>query len=346
MPEKAAGAGQDLAAPALTGTLPRRLLARLPIGVISVDRELRVDYANPAAHVLVDGIQLGTELPDPLPEFSLRTFVRRLFSSTRAVRHLVETAGGGLLELDGIPGDEGESALLLVQDVTSREGRQRAEREFAANAAHELRTPIAAVTSALDVLQSGAKDIPEDRDLFLGHIERETARLGRLVEALLLLARVQTGQEQPALRLVDVAPLLDEVAADLEPHDDVSVRVQCEPGLATLTDYDLLRQAVWNIAANAIGHTVSGEIRLVGRDLGRLAEIEVLDTGPGIALDDQGQVFDRFVRGKPRIGGGFGLGLPIAQEITRALGGTLDLDSEPGVGTRVRVRVPSARLVA
>jgi signal transduction histidine kinase len=346
MPEKATEAGQDLAGPALQEMPLRRLLARLPIGVISVDRELRVDYANPAAHVFIDGIRLGTPLPDPLPEFSPQTFVRRLFSSRRPVRLLVETSGGRLLELDGIPGDEGESALLLVQEVTSREGRQRAEREFAANAAHELRTPIAAIMSALDVLRSGAKDVPEDRDLFLGHIERETARLGRLVEAFLLLARVQTGQEQLALRLVDVASLLDEVAAELEPQDDVRLSVQCELGLATLTDYDLLRQAIWNIASNAVGHTVSGEIRLVGRDLGRSTEIEVLDTGRGIAPADQSQLFDRFFRGRRRIGSGFGLGLPIAQEIARALGGTLDLDSEPGVGTRVRIQVPSARLVA
>jgi two-component system, OmpR family, sensor histidine kinase VicK len=341
MAEKAAEAGNDLATSALKRTPPRRLLARLPFGVISVDRELRVDYANPAAHVFIDGIWLGM----PLPEFSVRTFARRLHSSTRPARRIVKTSGGCLLELDGIPGGEGESALLLVQEVTSRERRQRVEREFASNTAHELRTPIAAITGALEALQTGAKEVPEDRDLFLGHIERETARLGRLVEALLLLARVQIGQEQPALRLVDVAPLLDEVAADLEPQNDVSVRVECEPGLATLTDYDLLRQAIWNIAANAVGHTVSGEIRLAGRDLGRWAEIEVVDSGPGIAPGDQGQIFDPFFRGKRRVGTGFGLGLPIAKEIARALGGTLDLDSEPGVGTRVRIRMPSARRV-
>jgi signal transduction histidine kinase len=75
-------------------------------------------------------------------------------------------------------------------------------------------------------------------------------------------------------------------------------------------------------------------------------KIEVVDSGPGIAPGDQGQIFDRFFRGKRRVGTGFGLGLPIAKEIARALGGTLDLDSEPGVGTRVRIRMPSARRVA
>jgi signal transduction histidine kinase len=113
-----------------------------------------------------------------------------------------------------------------------------------------------------------------------------------------------------------------------------------------LTDPDLLRQAVWNLATNAVAHTPAGEIRLSGRDLGRLAEIEIRDTGSGIPPDARPLVFDRFYRVQRRVDGGFGLGLPLSQEIARALGGTLILDSDPGVGTRVRVHVPSARLVA
>ena len=118
------------------------------------------------------------------------------------------------------------------------------------------------------MLRGGAKEVPADRDLFLGHIEREAARLARLVAALLLLARIQTGQEQPSLRFVDAAPLLDDVATGLEPHEGVSIYVDCPPEVAMLTDADRLRQAVWNLAVNAAAHTVRGEIRLTGRDLG------------------------------------------------------------------------------
>ena len=124
------------------------------------------------------------------------------------------------------------------------------------------------------------------------------------------------------------------------------VRIDCAGEVAMLADADLLRQAVWNLAANAVDHTRAGGVCLTGRDLGAMAEIEVRDTGTGISADERAQVFDRFFRANRRIGKGFGLGLPISQEIARALGGSVTLESEPGVGTRVRVHVPSARLVA
>jgi len=337
------GAGQP---PTLKGFPLRRLLARLPIGIVSVAQDLTVEFVNPAARVFIEGARVGDLLPEPYEDFSLRKFARRLFTPTPSVRQVVDGSSGRILELDGIPGGGTETALLLVQDVTARERRRRAEHEFAANAAHELRTPIAAITSSLDVLSSGAKEVPGDRDRFLGHIEQQAERLARLVGALLLLARVQTGQEQPSLRLVDVAPLLQDVANELKPQQGVAVRVDCSPRVAMLTDPDLLRQAVWNLATNAVAHTPAGEIRLSGRDLGRLAEIEIRDTGSGIPPDVRPLVFDRFYRAQRRVDGGFGLGLPLAQEIARALGGTLILDSDPGVGTRVRVHVPSARLVA
>jgi signal transduction histidine kinase len=335
------------AAPPLVKGLPvRRLLARLPVGVVSVDKDLTVDFVNPAARVFVRAVRTGGPLPDPFEELSLREFARRLFTNVPPARQVVEDSSGRLLELDGLAGDEQKSALLLLQDVTARERRRRAEHEFAANAAHELRTPIAAITSALDVLKGGAKEIPADRDLFLGHIEQETARLARLVASLLLLARVETGQEQVSLRLVDVEPLLHDVAAALEPQAGVVIRVECAPGVAVLTDDDLLRQVVWNLATNAVRHTMSGEIQLLGRDLGRITEIEVRDTGSGMAPEEQARIFERFSRAQRRADGGFGLGLPLAREIARALGGSLSLDSEAGVGTHVRVHVPSARLVA
>jgi signal transduction histidine kinase len=331
--------------PVLHGRPMQRLLGRLPIGVISLNESLVVEYANPAARLFLGGMAPGSPLPDTLPGFSLRKYAKRLFTNAPPPRRVVETARGRLVDLEGVPAGH-DSGVILLHDVTAEERRRRAEQEFVTNAAHELRTPIAAIASALDVLQAGADDEPDERERFLAHIKRETDRLGRLVAALLLLARIQTGQETPSLELVEVAPLLDDIAGSLEPTDGVIVLVECDAGVAALADPELLRQAVWNLAVNAVKHTARGEIRLEGRDLGRLSEIDVRDTGSGMSADTQAQAQDRFYRAQRRSGDGFGLGLPISIAIAGALGGKLSVESELGSGTRVRLHLPSARLVA
>jgi signal transduction histidine kinase len=247
--------------------------------------------------------------------------------------------------LEGISARRAGIAILLVEDVTASERRRRAEFEFVSNAAHELRSPLAGITSALEVLENGAKNDPGDRDLFLGHIQRESERLTKLTSALLLLASIQSGEDPPGLRLVELEPLLSDVASELQPEPGVEVEVSCPRELAALVDPDLLRQALWNVASNSTAHTVKGRIALRGRDLGRAAELEVADTGAGMSQAEQSSAFDRFYRVGRRSGNSFGLGLAIAQAAVHALSGTITLESELGVGTTVRIQLPSARLV-
>ena len=322
-----------------------RLLSRLPVGVVSVDRALTVEYANPTARVFLGGVEAGEALRNPWLDLPLREFALDLFAGVEPVRRIIESEAGRIFELDGIPPEQAGSAIILLQDVTFRERHRRAEREFVANASHELRTPIAAITSSIEALQAGAKDDPVERELFLAHVARESERLSRLVAALLLLARIQVGQQVPSLSVVPIEPLLDEVVAELRPAEGVAVRAGGARGVNVLADEDLLRQAISNLAANAAKHTMSGEIAFVCRDLGHIAEIEVRDTGSGILAEDVDHVFDRFFR-SDRTGSGYGLGLPLTQEIVRALGGVVTLESELGVGTRVCVYIPSARPVA
>jgi PAS domain S-box-containing protein len=343
----AGSAAPHRAAKPLTAVPLQRLVARLPIGVVSMTSELVVRYLNPPARLFLPGAQVGGLLPEPWENPSLRKFAARIFGSVPPARQLVEAPSGRLLELEGIHGRHEDDALLLIHDVSTRERRQRAEREFVTNAAHELRTPIAAIVSTLDVLEAGAKDVPADLERFLAHLRTESDRLERLVGALLMLARIQNGQQVPSLQLVALAPLLEDVAAALQPRPGVNVAVRCSTGVAVLADAELLRQAVWNIAANAATHTARGEIRLSGRDLGRVSEIEVRDTGPGMSPDEIEHAFDRFYRARrAETVGGFGLGLPIAREIARVLDGVLRLESQPDVGTCARLQVPSAKVRA
>jgi signal transduction histidine kinase len=237
-------------------------------------------------------------------------------------------------------------ALAVLRDVTIRERTEQAERDFVTNAAHELQSPLAAIVSATEVLQAGAKDGPE-RDVFLAHIEREADRLARLARALLILARSQIGAEAPRDELVAVGALLEKVTHGLNLAEGVRVEVACDPDLAMLTNRELVEQALINLAENAAKQTREGTIVLGAQLLpDRVVELTVADTGPGIAASERSQVFQRFYRGADDGVGGFGLGLAIVRSVAEALDGELELDSTVGVGTTVRLRVPgAARLV-
>ena len=325
--------------------MPERVLAQLPQGVVLVDQKLLIDYANPAAERLLGAGSPGESLPEPWPDFSLRELAERLFEPD-------PPTGGRLVESDhqffwveGLPPTATETAILIVEDVTERERARRSEREFVENAAHELRTPLAAIVSVMDVLEGGAKDIPEARDRFLKHIRVHSERLSRLARSLLVLARLQTGVEQPRLTAVPMRPLLEEIAGRLDPAHGVAVSVRSSEQTGALADRDLLYRAISNAAENSAKHTQRGEIVLEARENGTTTQIEIRDTGSGMSNEEQERAFQRFYRSSNGTEG-FGLGLAIAEEAVRALGGTIQLESEPGEGTRVRVAVPNAKIIS
>jgi two-component system, OmpR family, phosphate regulon sensor histidine kinase PhoR len=321
------------------------LLDRLQQAVVAVNPELQVTYANSAANELLlpKGTPVGTTLTDPWPEPSLRAIAAEMFE------HRAEPVDSSVTledpyrtyEVVALPPDISGDALLLIADVTALERRRRAEREFVANAAHQLRTPVTGIASAIEVLQGGAKEDPQTRDRFLAHLDRECTRLVRLTRALLLLARAQTLDEPPVVEVVPLRPLLDAVAGALRPGAGVQVRVDCSDALAALADPDLLEQAIANLGENSAKYTSRGEITLCAdAATARTVRVVITDTGPGAELPTNGS-YPRFY-GDPVAGGeGFGLGLAIAAEAVRALRGDLELESGED-GTRAVVTLPAA----
>jgi two-component system phosphate regulon sensor histidine kinase PhoR len=248
--------------------------------------------------------------------------------------------------VSGVPGAESDVAVIVVTDITTRERSERAEREFVANAAHELRTPLTAISSAVDVLQSGAKDEPAERDRFVALIERQTERLGRLVHSLLVLARAQTGAEPVELAPVRLQPLLIDVARDLGANG-AAIDVDCSSELVVAAEQDLLRQAVENLAANAVKYGGGAPISLRASRLDRhRVEVTIADLGPGLTDAQAERVFDRFYRGGDREADGFGLGLPIVRAVVDALEGEIFVESEAGIGTLFRITLGAAELEA
>ncbi|HET7366806.1 MAG TPA: ATP-binding protein [Gaiella sp.] len=320
----------------------RKLLEQLQEAVVAVDRSLRIVFANSRARQLLGtDAREGQLLPDPWPGVGLRAVITGLFdpdagSTSLTIRPNADTT----LVVAGLPPSRGsDTAVLVLTDVTLRERRERAEREFVANAAHELRTPLTAIGSAVDVLQAGAKDDADQRSRFIEVIERQSRRLNGLVEALLTLARAQTGAEFVRLDVVDLSPLLTSIGDDVA-HGGRQLTIDCEPGLIALTHPELLRQALVNLVENAFTHGGGRDVVLSARYAGERVVVAVSDTGPGMASSQAERVLDRFYRGGN--GGGYGLGLAIVREVARAIEGKVSISTEPGTGTTIALELGRA----
>ncbi len=321
----------------------RALIEQLQEGVIAVREDLTVVVANARASTLLgEEVAEGLPLGNPWPAADLRAMARRLFAAPEAGLETMQVAPAleHTYAITGVPAAGSGTAVIVITDVTEQQRRERAEREFVANAAHELRTPVTAIASAVEVLQLGAKEEPAERDRFLALIERQTTRLGRLGRALLTLARAQSRAEPVLLEPVDVGRLLDELAADLEIPPTA---LEVEEGLVALAHDDLLRQAVENLVANARKYASSGALAVSARSARpETVVVEVRDGGPGLTPADAARAVERFFRSGDRDAEGFGLGLSIVREVAHALGGHLELESGPGTGTTARIVLRSA----
>lgn len=315
------------------------VVEQIPAGLMILDGDGRMVIANAEARRL-----LGERVSDGiegLPALAYEPVEEGRVEVVRAGDEmLLEVRIAPILDSGG----QRVGAIQLFQDVSVRERLERAEREFVANAAHQLQSPLAGIISAVEVLQAGAKD-SEERDTFLGHIEREANRLGRLTRALLVLARAQTRVETPKDEIVALQPLLSEVRAELRPAPGVRVEVDCPPELAAITNRELVEQALLNVAENSAKYTSEGRITLAAHPLDGGVELLVSDTGPGIPRSLRGRVTERFFRGARHGSDGFGLGFAIVQSAVEALDGELDLAESEGGGTLVRIRLKQAASV-
>ena len=220
----------------------------------------------------------------------------------------------------------------MLDRLESGTTRQRA---FVADAAHELRSPLAAVRTTLEVAL--VHPDPEGAEATLRTALEETVRLGRLVDDLLLLARLDAAAPRRVTR-VDLADVVADVVPALAPHAQLSA----EPA-AVLGDRDGLGRVVRNLVENAVRHAAS-DVRVTVTD-GQQVELLVDDDGPGIPAAERERVFDRFHRvdsPRSREAGGAGLGLAIVRELVTTMGGTVAAEPSPLGGSRFLVRLPRA----
>lgn len=217
-------------------------------------------------------------------------------------------------------------------------------RRFVADASHELRTPLAAVQAYAELFDRGASDHPEDLPRLMHNLQKEAARMGVLVEDLLLLTRLDQGRplEQRPVDLGAIAAEAVEAARAVDPDRPVELRI--EGSVEVPGDRVRLRQVLDNLLGNVRVHDGTfGAVEVVVEAVGDRAELRVADHGPGLDPEHAAKVFERFYRADPsrsRADGGSGLGLSIVQAITEAHGGTATHRPTPGGGATFVISLP------
>jgi two-component system, OmpR family, phosphate regulon sensor histidine kinase PhoR len=257
-----------------------------------------------------------------------------------------------VLQVHGVPLllTGGAGVVLVLHDVTELRRLAQVRTEFVANVSHELRTPLTAIQGYVETLLGGALEEPDNARRFLEIVQRQTERLGRLINDLTELSNIELGKVTLLLAPTRLDELLDSVLAVVLPRAQaggVTVTARFPESLpAVRADRDRLAQILINLVDNAVKYTLNRGTTKIGAaetaEPGMVA-VTVTDTGIGIPAADLPRVTERFYRvdkARSRELGGTGLGLAIVKHLVLAHGGELDIESEVGRGTTVRFTIP------
>jgi two-component system phosphate regulon sensor histidine kinase PhoR len=319
------------------------ILDNLSEGVVATDARSTVVFANPAGRAMLGMGEEDAELPSPWEDFDLREAVAGSAQKREGGEASVRGGKSFLrIKLEYVPnlGDSGKDGVLIVaQDLSEGRRLEETQQKFLARAAHQLRTPLSAITFAAELLVTKGDD-PVARRRFLEHILTGAERMNRLSDSLLKLARVGWGTREPELEPIDLSDVVHAAAEMAKPlAESAGLDVTLEGQSAwVVADPALLEEALLIPITNAIQHSDPGKtvrLRVSG------ASVTVEDEAGGIAEEDLPHLFERFYTGKSSFGG-TGLGLPICKDLVEKMDGEISVRSEKGVGTSVRIELPEA----
>ncbi len=320
------------------------LVGAMVEGVLATDATGAIVTANPAARDLL-GYPDGQILPD-LPTIFKSRDAQAVVHGVLAGESLSgEIAlGDRMLLVHARPLTTG-GAVLILYDLTEVRRLEAARRDFVANVSHELKTPLTSITGYSETLL-GERPDEATTTRFLETIHANAQRMQHLVDDLLDLSRIESGGWEPHQETVAVASLAAEewaVARDARGQDRM-FEIDCPADLTGYADPEALRHVLGNLFDNAIRHTEpGGRIRFRAHPETDGLVIEISDDGTGILTEHLPRIFERFYRvdaSRSRAEGGTGLGLAIVKHMVEAHGGSVEAQSELGVGTTIRCRFP------
>ena len=323
-----------------------------PNPVTRMSAEGIIMYANAAAiRILKDrGVNGGESTSD-----IFQKLVKEVLASGTVSKVEIDY-GPRVISYSLVPVQGAGYANIYGRDITASKESDRLKEEFISTVSHELRTPLTSIKGAAEILLNYPDEDSAVRAEFLGIINNESDRLTRLINNVLDLAKIESGQMQWHMSRVDLPSVIEtavESTYALTVQKDLTVEISpCEDLPAAVADPDRLVQVITNLLSNAVKFTPSGGFIRVQTQLahhpnpktgGEMVEISVSDNGIGIPASEFARIFDRFqqvsttLSDKPQ---GTGLGLPISKERVEHLGGEIWVESELGEGSTFRFTVP------
>jgi len=330
--------------------------------LVLVDERLRIVRAGPQALGLAEreGVDLsGMSLIAAFGSAPLDAVARAAIGAHEPVVGEAQLGhlGSRSFQVDAVP-LPGGGLVLALHDITALRRMERVRRDFVANISHELRTPLTSVKLLAETLASGIADDEATARDFAMQIEREVDHLAQLVDELLDLTMIESGEERLAIEALDPAEVVRSVADRIGPvaeRRDISVRVHPVPDadLQVAADPTRLSQALLNLAHNAVKYShPGGEIRLGWEGRDGTIRLLVADDGIGIPRAHQARIFERFYkvdRSRARLAaedglssGSAGLGLAIVRHIAEAHGGQVGLESVENEGSTFWIELPAS----
>jgi signal transduction histidine kinase len=244
--------------------------------------------------------------------------------------------------------DFGEGTVYALQDVTSERALEKTRSDFVATASHELRTPLAAVYGAVRTLRRDDIELSEEeRMTFLEMIESEALRLSNIVGQILLAGQLDANAVELSVTECNLAEIAAGVIESASVHapEGIALSLSADGAAPIMCDENKLRQVLVNLLDNAVKYSPDGgKVGIQLEQSSGRCLIEVSDEGLGIPSSEREKIFEKFYRLDPQQTkgvGGSGLGLYICRELVERMDGELSVDSQPGVGSRFTVALPS-----
>ena len=326
-------------------------------GLLVVNKDMRVVASNPAAHKLFNASHTKLQ-SQRLTELTRNPAIYSAFLDGLQGREVsgvkVETHGPERQVFDlrvvpiGINGNGAQGALGVFFDITRTERLELVRQEFLSNVSHELRTPLTSIMAFVETLESGAKEDPESCQRFLSIIRKNASRMHTLIDDILDLTAIESGNVHLRPTPVNLHELVDEVCASLPNQAsarNVTLHNNVPPGTVVYADARRLEQMLTNLIDNGIKFSRENGAVSIGYHSGKRDQILVQDTGDGIPAQHLERLFERFYRvdrARSRELGGTGLGLAIVKHLALLHGGEVTVDSELGKGSTFTIHLPKS----